>query len=223
MIIILRFLVISFICVITEGVFMKIGDIFRAAALSLTLGLSAQFAQAQETTMTFPNGKQVTFDCGLLYIENGKLYLSEEAILEIDKQFGGASISPEGLTSKSELSSDPKVRGLQLSKNANLFAFHAARAHKHCVSQYGRLEFAAALITAIENGTVDVPEGKSANDFIRETTAEVMKGKVSEFSDEEVRRLAALQVKRYGENWPAKTSCIIVTIREGCKPELGLD
>lgn len=119
---------------------MKIGNMFRAAALTITMGLATQNAEAQEITVTFPNGKTAQFDCSLLHVENGQVWMTEEAIHALDRAYGGVSISSNGLTGKDELSSDPKIRGQQLSNNLYLFMVHLGRQHKNCISQIAGYE-----------------------------------------------------------------------------------
>lgn len=124
---------------------MKIGNAFKTAALGVMLGLTSHFAQAQEVTVTFPNGKKAQFDCGLLHVENGQLWMTADAIKALDMAYGGVSISSSGLTRKADLDQDPKIRGQQLSNNLYLFMVHLGRQHKNCEAQIGRYEKAKGL------------------------------------------------------------------------------
>lgn len=202
---------------------MNIKNTIRAATLSVSMGLSSHFASAQETTITLPDGQQIEFDCGLLHFENNQTWMTKEAALALDEHFTGRKISSEGLTSKHDLSSDVKTRGNQLSKNLSLFLFHLANTHDHCVSQYARLEFIGSLKALIEKGRVDVPKNKNIGEFVNEITERVMNGELSSLEDSAIMLLANRQLLTYGANWQAKTNCILFSISNNCKPELGLD
>lgn len=117
---------------------MKLNKMFSVLALSV---LSTAFARAQNITIEYPNGTAKEFDCGLFHVENGRIWMTEEAAerMDINEQ------DIKGLIPKSELSSDPETRQNQLSQNLYNTLLHFARMHGDCVLETAAFEASKGL------------------------------------------------------------------------------
>lgn len=91
-------------------------------------------------TVTTPSGLKKSFDCSCLHVEDGKLWMTGEAVEAIDALYSGQSVKKTGLTYKKDLSSNKVTRGNQLSNNLYLLMSHASRQHFDCVAQTARYE-----------------------------------------------------------------------------------